>query len=193
MVIIYTGGVVMYDFTGQRTMTFGDKSLFFYSVDKKEELFKMNFEGIDMFFDTLDKMGKKAFGNAMVLFDGYNDTAKELFEIPQVRKYVKELFKRYPHLLNYINFDLEGHHSLLACLLDIQVAYKGERLTFDQHISRYGIETPLPRHNIYMSIPNELLVELTVAMFHHGNKLGLSNLANKKVMKLHEIFGKRVI
>jgi hypothetical protein len=178
----------IFDFTGERIIFAGDKKLFLYSVDKQEELFKMNFKGIDTFFNTLDSVGNKAIGNAMILFDGYNDVATELYEVPQVRKFVKELFNRYPYLLNYINFDIEGHHSLLACLLDIEVMYKGERLTFDEHAKRYGFGKPMPKHNVHMKMPSELLAHLVKSMFSHGNTTGTTKYADKQAYKLMEIF-----
>ncbi|HLI46792.1 MAG TPA: hypothetical protein VKU94_06325, partial [Geobacterales bacterium] len=125
--------MMAFDFSGMSVMSTGDTELYVYSIDKVNELFKMNFKGIDDFFCMLDKKGSKAFGHTMILFDGYNDTATELYEIPQVRKFVKELFERYPHVLNYINFDLEGQNVLLMSLLDVEVFFKGEMLTFDEY------------------------------------------------------------
>lgn len=180
------------NFKGQSTMNVGDRKFFFYSIDKETELFPMNFEGIDQFFTMLDSQGKKAIGNAMILFDGYNDVTTELFEIPQVRKFVKEMFDRYPHLLNYINFDLEGHHSLLASLLDLETGYVGEKLTFDEHIKKYGMHTPMPRFNVRLDMSNDQLAHIAKAMFQHGNKLKASKYADAQVRRLITIF-KRAI
>lgn len=182
----------VFDFSGLRTVITGDKKFFFYSVDKKDELFKMNFEGINMFFKSLDTLGNKAIGHAMILFDGYNDVSTELHEIPQVRKFVKEMFTRYPHVLNYINFDLEGHHVLLACLLDINTVSRGEKLTFDEHAKKYGYGTPMPRLNVQMKMSNEQLASLVGAMFAHGNMIGATKKADKQAERLMKIF-KRAI
>lgn len=175
--------------SGQKQLNFGDKSVYFYNVDKEEELFKMNFKGLDMFFASLDLLGSKGIGNAMVLIDGYNDVTTELYEIPQVRKFVKELFKRYPHVLNYINFDLEGHTYLLASLLDVETAYKGEKLTFRQHEKKYGYGTPMPRFNMKLFVKNHQFAEIVSSMFAHGNIIGATKKADKQVYKLMNIFG----
>lgn len=182
----------MFDFSGLRTVITGDKKFFFYSVDKKEELFKMNFEGLDLFFESLDTLGNKAIGRTMILFDGYNDVATELHEIPQVRKFVKEMFDRYPHVLNYVNFDLEGHHVLLASLLDVKALYKGEKLTFDEHAKKYGHGTPMPRFNMQMNMTNTQLAHLVGSMFHHGNTIGATKKADNQAKRLIKIF-KRAI
>jgi hypothetical protein len=124
----------------------------------------------------------------MILFDGYNDTAKELYEVPQIRKYVKELFKRYPHVLNYVNFDLEGERHLLASLLDVEAMYKGERLTFAQHNKKYGMGTPMPRYQMKLHMDKETMRTLMTAMFVHGNSLGLSEYCDKQVQRLMNTF-----
>jgi hypothetical protein len=160
------------------------KKFFFYSVDKQEELFKMNFEGLDMFFHTLDSLGKDGIGHAMIMIDGYNDTATELYEIPQVRKFIKELFNRYPHVLNYINFDLEGQKYMLACLFDVEMVSRGERLTFDQHAKKYGPLTPMPRYDMRLKIDKEKMAEIMLAMFAYGNERGLSKYCDKQVERL---------
>jgi|SRR5437764_4182838 hypothetical protein len=167
--------------TGQREMKFGDKAVFFYSVDKEEELFKMNFEGVDMFFKSLDLMGDKAIGKAMILFDGYNEVATELYEIPQVRKFVKEMFRRHPQLLVYINFDLEGEKVLLSCLFDVEAVNMGKRMTFAEHAKEYGWTTPMPRYNMWIKYDKNMLAKLMSAMFTHGNVTGLTKLCDKQV------------
>lgn len=177
--------------SGQKELNLGDKTVYFYNVDKEEELFKMNFQGLDMFFASLDVLGKKGIGNAMILIDGYNHVTTELYEIPQVRKFVKELFKRYPHLLNYINFDLEGHHYLLASLLDVETVYKGEKLTFRQHEQKYGHDAPMPRFNMKLSMKNDQLAEIVISMFAHGNAIGATKKADSQVHRLMSIFGKQ--
>jgi hypothetical protein len=178
----------MFDFSGVRTLNTGDSKFFFYSVDKQNELFKMNFKGLDMFFTSLDLLGKDGIGHAMILFDGYNDTAKELYEVPQIRKFVKELFKRYPHVLNYVNFDLEGEKHLLASLLDVEAVFRGEKMTFAQHNKKYGIGTPMPRYDMRIHMDKERMREIMTAMFVHGNQLGVAKYTDKQVERLMKIF-----
>lgn len=173
--------------TGQKTMRFGDKSHFFYSVDKEEELFKMNFEGIDKFFMTLDLLGPKGIGHAMILFDGYNEVATELYEIPQVRKFVKEMFNRHPQLLLYINFDLEGEKSLLACLFEVKMVEVKERLTFEEHAKKYGKTTPMPRYNMLIKYEPNMLAKIATAMFVHGNVTGLTRECDKQTKRFMDI------
>lgn len=167
--------------TGLKTINAGGKKFFFYNVDKVEELFKMNFQGLDLFFKTLDSLGKDGIGHAMILIDGYNDTADELYEIPQVRKFIKELFNRYPHVLNYVNFDMEGERYMLASLFDVEAVYRGERMTFAEHSKKYGRNTPMPRYDMKLRIDKELVRKIMTAMFLHGNSLGLSKYCDKQV------------
>jgi hypothetical protein len=168
---------------GLNTLGTGKNAMFFYNVGKEEETERLNFEGLDMFFKTLDKLGKKAFGHAIIMFDGYNDTAIELYEIPEVRAFVKELFKRYPHVLNYINFDLEGHKHLMTSLFDVEVMYQGERLTFAEHEKRYGYFTPMPRYDAYISMPDKEIQRIKSAMLQHGSRLNSLKRANEQFQR----------
>jgi hypothetical protein len=182
----------MFDFSGHRTMIVGGKTIFLYNIHKDSELLPMNFEGIDEFFRTLDKLGKKAIGHAIILFDGYDDITTELYEIPEVRNFVKKMFERYPHLLNYINFDLEGHTYLLASITDVESLFVGEKLTIEEHIKRYGIHTPLPRVNLYINLPNGYLQHITEAMLEHGKKNRCEKYAERQVYKLDKIFRRAI-
>lgn len=175
-------------FSGTSAMQVGNDKFFFYSVDKEQELFKMNLDGIESFFSMLDKLGKKAIGHVVVLFDGYNDITDELFEIHEVRNYVQEMFKRFPHLLNYINFDLEGHHWLLSCLVDVDSIYAGRKMTFEEHIKQFGTHVPMPRFLVHMHMPDPMLNKLINAMRIHANKLKAGKQVEGQVMRLRAIF-----
>ena len=175
-------------FSGTGAINLGNKRFFFYSVDKDKELFKMNFEGLDLFFKTLDSQGRKGIGHAMVLIDGYNDVTTELFEVPQVRKYVKEMFNRYPHLLNYIDFDLEGHHWLLASWLDMLAVHGGKKMTFEEHIKKFGPHMPMPRFNIRLDMPKEKLNSTISTMRAHGRKIRADRNVEQQVNRLRSIF-----
>lgn len=177
-----------FNFKGTSVIEEAGKRLFVYSIDKDEELIPMNFKGIDEFFKMLDKLDRKGIGHAMILFDGYNETATELHELPEVRNFVKELFKRYPYVLNYINFDLEGHHVLLSSFLDIETIYAGKRMTFAEHIERHGFHTPMPRMNVYMHFPKELMTWVVMSMFAHGNNHKVTKYADRQVQRLMNIF-----
>jgi hypothetical protein len=178
------------NFSGQSTLFAGDKALYIYSIDKDGELLKMNYDGISKFFSTLDKLGgRKSFGKAMILFDGYNDVPDELHEIPEVRKYVKGLFERFPHLLYYVNFDLEGHHVLLASLLDFQSMYQGQRLTPEELWNRYRTDkSSVPRHQMFLSMPRTLLQKLQSAVVEHGYMMKREDLGAKLAYKLGKMF-----
>lgn len=171
---------------GVNALGTGKNVMWFYNVDKEGETEKLNFEGLDKFFKTLDKLGKKAFGNAVIMFDGYNDIVTELYEIPEVRAFVKELFERYPHALNYINFDLEGHKHLLTCLFDVQVMYFGERLTFAEHEKKYGKFTPMPRYDAYLNMPNKEIQRIKSAMLQHGSRLNSLKRANEQIQRFSQ-------
>lgn len=174
------------------TMFTGGKQLFIYNIDKENELLKKDYEGIGTFLRTLDKLGgRKSFGSAMILFDGYNDVADELHEIKEVREYVKELFERFPHILYYVNFELEGHHVLLSSLLDYVSLSKNEKMSPIEIEKRYGLDPKnRPKHLMYLTMPRVLLEKLQIATIEHGKKMKRKDLGEKLAYKLGKIFNK---
>jgi hypothetical protein len=179
-----------YDFSGTETLDMGNgRQLFIYSIDKENELIPLNFKGIDEFFKQLDKMKRKAFNNTMILFDGYNDTTEELHEIPEVRAFVKELFERYPHVLNYVNFELEGHHVLLSSLTDVVTLSGINKMTLEEMDRVYGVGN-YPKMQVSMTMPNMQSQRLCNAMLAHGIRLNQTTKAELKVRQFQKIFNK---
>jgi hypothetical protein len=175
-------------------MNLGDKRLFIYNVDKESEILPLNYEGISEFISTLDKLGgRKSFSSALIYFDGYNDVTDELHEIIEVRKYVKGLFDRFPHLLYYINFELEGHHVLLSSLLDFQSVSVGERLTPIQLTEKYGFDhANIPKNNVFLRMPNDLLRHMEESILAHAKMMKRERLGQKLVYRLTNMFKRGV-
>lgn len=50
-------------------------------------------------------------------FDGYNNTREELWEIPDVRKYVMNLDSQFPYWLFFLNKNDDGLSVIIRCFL----------------------------------------------------------------------------
>ena len=94
---------------GEDEIRLGAITLHVYNVSK-DEVLAQDYEGVLRFIKKLDKLGgRKSFGHAAILIDGYNEVPEELHEIIEVRNFIGGLFDRVPHLLYYINFKLDLH------------------------------------------------------------------------------------
>jgi hypothetical protein len=178
------------NFSGMSQIFAGDRNLFIYSVDKEGEILAMNYDGISQFIDTLDKLGgRKSYSSAIIMFDGYNDVPDELHEIPEVRRFVKGMFDRFPHLLYYINFEMEGHHVLLASLLDFKQLSRGEKLSPIEMEKKYGHDfSKIPRNNMFLIMPNYVLKTMQEAIIEHGKKMKRLELGTKLAYRLGKMF-----
>lgn len=56
--------------------------------------------------------------NRLILaVDGYNDDPREVYLIPEVRRFFDSLNQEWPHLLYFANLDTENFQSVVMCLL----------------------------------------------------------------------------
>lgn len=82
-------------------------------AESDENVKKLDFEYIDSWIKTLRESPEIL--NTMLLFsiNGYDDDNRELYEIPEVRKYIKALLERHPDFLIY--FKQESRSWIMLC------------------------------------------------------------------------------
>lgn len=52
-----------------------------------------------------------------IAFDGYNDTTQELWEIPEIRKFVSDLDSQFPYWLYFLSKKRSGLFAIIKCFL----------------------------------------------------------------------------
>ena len=105
------------------------KSDFTYLNVNKEEIIAKDISGFTTFVDKLtidDEIIRKARGTFTFFIDGYNDDTRELFEIEEVRQWIKLLIpavKYWGYFLNMEDFihSFTGLRVLHFCSVDIKV------------------------------------------------------------------------
>lgn len=174
---------------GATTMRHGSKALHIYNVSKEDVLNK-NYDGILSFVKVLDKLGgRKSFGNAMILIDGYNEVVEELHEIPEVREYMEGLFDLIPHILYYINFDLEGHKYMLLCISDsISVFPIGKKSIVEIYNEIGGDYTKVPKFASRMNMSAEQVHKIGKAIIAHSIKVKREDLGMKCLYRIEKMF-----
>ncbi|KJD43982.1 hypothetical protein [Paenibacillus terrae] len=140
-----------------------DKKLLIQFEVKKSEIIHKQTERMMGCIRTLSQMESKGYNSLLLYIDGYNDIPDELYEIPEVRIWMKKLFRIVPHFLYYIFQEEEDSYGrLLACITDVESAYQGEWLP----TSSYNIRN-VPRYTYKVNIKNEDYFRLEKAMRNH--------------------------
>ncbi len=69
---------------------------------------------------------KNSCGKLIILFDGYDYDEREVYEIPEIREYVKKLFSSNEDLFYYLSAIENNSNMLLACLSDFEKIRRNE-------------------------------------------------------------------
>ena len=164
------------------------KVLRVYNIAKKDILNK-DYEGVLSFIALLDKLGgRKSHGNALIMVDGYNDVVEELYEIMEVREYVQGLFKLVPHLLYYINFELDGHAYLINCLTDITTVLPINRKSpIELHMEHLGNPDTLPHYTSKLTFKREVINKMYADIRAHAKRVKRQELGEKTIYQIEKL------
>ena len=96
-----------------------NKFLFLHKI-AKEEIETQNIERINKVMKILRKDLKHTYNTLMIMFDGYNDDSREIYEIQEIRNYVRKTFNENKDLFYYLT-DIDNNNKiLLACMSDFK-------------------------------------------------------------------------
>ena len=90
-----------------------------HSVTKKEVL-KKDIFALNQILKSLRDDLTKSYGKAMIIFDGYDNDQREIYEIQEIREYVKKLFDENNDLFYFITKMGSLNKVILACISDFQ-------------------------------------------------------------------------
>ena len=111
-----------------------------YVVDK-DDIQDMDIKSPREFFDRLrstKELAVSSQGNVEISFFGYDVDSRELFEIDEVRKYIKKLELNLPELLFFVRTKEPTHtlQTFMLCLTNVEII--GERGSFNgKHRVKY--------------------------------------------------------
>jgi hypothetical protein len=125
------------------------------------------------FFKMLDRReGKNAHGKVALYIDGYNDVVEELFEIPEVKKWIRKLINEVPHLWYYIYRENTADIAwIMNCLSDkMQFVRQGEV----KPISSYPLDEidKLPKILVHASVSKHVIKNMIEKTVQHANRMG---------------------
>ena len=64
----------------------------------------------------------------MFCFQGYDEDAREIYEIPEIRRYLSAVDKAWPYWIHFLNLEEGTWATLLCCLLDVEVVRQGNQV-----------------------------------------------------------------
>lgn len=92
-----------------------NSDVLFCYIEKREVLNK-DFTKINNILQTLQNCKTNAKQKLQICFTGYEFVKKEIYEIDEIKKYVKLLFDKYPHIFYFITNYQYYNNTILACI-----------------------------------------------------------------------------
>lgn len=112
-------------------------------------------------------------GRVTLVVDGYNDDPRELFEVPEVRRYFKTLDEKWPYWFFFLSQAEDSIQMLESCLCDtVEVVPGVASLDLEQmehYLSRHF--SAMNRLCEALAIPDEINQEISegiIALIHNS-------------------------
>ena len=164
-------------------------SLIVFNVSKKD-IETLNMSNIETLLETLYKQGKKACGNLVITFSGYDDIPDEVYEIPEIRKWSAKFIELHPEVFYFLNHFLEADQIILTTLCDLTAIHVGEPTKSPIEYAEMGIDpSDIPQKQIELTLPAGLRERITKAVMDYGRKIGDIKGA-KESLAIFEIFNR---
>lgn len=154
--------------------------IIYFSIPRTDVL-NMSFKRIDKAIKVLRDCRHRARGKMILTFSGYEYTPKEIFEIIEIRDYVKELLNRYPYLFYFLSDIDNNNQIILACLSDIETVYLGEKKpTFTEIFYSRGQRDQI---GIKFKLKDTLARRITQETIKYGKSVGDKEKQVTKALK----------
>lgn len=90
-----------------------------YSASK-DEVINRDFKRIRKNLDILKMAGKSAKGKLFLAFDGYENDIREIYMIPEIRRYVKTIWEEYKYIFYFLTSFDNNKAIVFACINDFK-------------------------------------------------------------------------
>lgn len=153
---------------------------FILDIDKAS-VKSRNLSQVDAIIKLLQPMAGMTNQSITIAFQ-YNDVPEEVFVIPEIRAWVRKLFRKYPHFLYYAENDkFDTDKILLLCLCEtVSVSFVGENISQDEYIQKYGKLDYVTTHTETKNL-HKILAHYLLEVDRYGKRIGQSAQASKIV------------
>lgn len=160
-----------------------------FIVVSRQEVETKNISRLVKSLKALDEIGN-ACGTVCFSFDGYNHDVREIFEIMEIRQWVKIAFHKIPHLLYYCERNMqEGINNMLTLLLEGSHIQKGEKVNAYEAVAR-GLHKQESILSI-LTLNNKKWSNMAKEIRKHALKHNTSLDAELTIQKVESIFEKK--
>ncbi len=147
--------MIKYDDEIKNVLQVKEANLFFFSVSKKEVTNK-DYKRIINSLEILKEAGTEAKRKLFLVFDGYNDDKREIYEIPEIRDFVKDIYNKYKYLFYFLT-TLDNNRSIIyACINNLEIIHNNNN--------------PIVKFRIILN--KEIERETANAMLEYGTQIG---------------------
>lgn len=135
---------------------------------------KRKLDQIESVMALAKPMGADALGSVYIAFDGYDDKPEEIFEIPEIRKFVRKAFKEYPDLFFFLTNLDELNNTILSCLCTISIYRReGEKVRATEDYG-YGDDWKnRPKIPVQIAMPSDLMRSIVAGAVAYGASIGM--------------------
>lgn len=135
---------------------------------------KKSTSGIERYLHQLTKKGRSSYQSIVIIFDGFDDTTEQVYEIKEIRDWVYSMFRLFPHILYFVSPLLDSHLTLLACLGDVETLLIGNAPLTPNEYESLGIDMVkfAPRHLFNIMIDDDLFMAMDFALQNYGQSIG---------------------
>lgn len=152
----------------------------------KEHVLTSNFTMLHTIVKKVKDEPNAGYDSMLISFDDYNDTPDEIYEITEIRAWVKRAFKSYPHLLYFITNMEQNRGMLIACVSDISFD-SSKRMSINQMIAE-GVDIT-NRPQIGVSIThNKFTDNIINKSIRYGVSKGYSNKSDEFIDWYRSVF-----
>ncbi|MFD2640042.1 hypothetical protein [Piscibacillus salipiscarius] len=76
-------------------------------------------------FSEIEKHQTKFKNKVVLMFQGYDYDSREIYEIREIRRWVRKLVEQKPHIFYYLSVEFETMAIILPCIFEYEVMSKG--------------------------------------------------------------------
>lgn len=97
----------------------------------KDEVINEDYTVINNIFKILFDAEKYSREKLMIVFDGYTNDKREIYMIPEIRRYVQHIFYEYESLFYFLTNIHNNNQMLLACLSGYNVTRRKDKVKLE--------------------------------------------------------------
>lgn len=140
---------------------------------RKENLVNKDLSRLIEFLNIVEANPKFYHKKGHITFGGYDDDAREIYEIQEIRDWCLKAIEKYPHLFYFIEDKLEGQKNIIVCIANIQAFQTGPRKSILQwHREGFNVtDKNFPKISIKVDLPSTLFNNIVFGLSTFGEKI----------------------